>query len=696
MKIWRNTEKEWLGMSSTSYRADVDGLRAVAVLVVLFFHAGFAGFSGGFVGVDVFFVISGFLITSLIAKDLEKKRFSIINFYERRFRRILPALFVVVLITAIVAWFILLPLDFKKFGRSAITLSYFYSNFHFLAKTGGYFGDAAEMMPLLHTWSLAVEEQFYIFFPIILVAVFRYIPKSIGKTILVLTLVSLALRVWGEKYPEMSFFLLPTRGWELMLGALLVTGKRTTATAHLSGRVVRELVSMVGMLAIVVAVLCYDFERLMALMPVSNTLVVQLLAVVGTFLIIWSNDSERGSTTFVGRFLSLKPCVAIGLISYSLYLWHWPALVLAKYATVDETLSFVQALFVLLLSAVGAILTYKFVEQPFRQRLVFSETKPLFAASCSQLLIIALIGVFAVEAYKANFRPDVFPDSAIKYLEVKETQGGNQWRPKAFDLSPEGVRKRQLDVMGREDSGSPDFLLWGDSHAEMFARVFDELAKEYGVTGWHASYSATPPLLDAYVYKNKSRSDIRKEFNDEMFQLVLEQKIDTVVLSAFWARYSADRGDSNYNLSNNTDEKIEIFRDKFLKTMNYFKDNGVKVWIVKDVPSYSYDVPYRLAKNETYGDVNNVYQDFPEYKNRSKVIDDIIKKIDYDLVSVINFDDIFCHNSRCVTSYDGHSLYVDSNHLSTYGQDFVKNAFRPLFNEVIARKNSASIQLTVH
>lgn len=684
-------------MSDVKYRADVDGLRAVAVLVVLFFHAGYPGFSGGFVGVDVFFVISGFLITSLILKDLETGSFSIVQFYERRFRRILPAMFVVTLLTTLAAWFILLPPDFITFGKSATALASFSSNLFFWKKTGGYFGEAAELMPLLHTWSLAIEEQFYIIFPLLLVLFFKFFPRHLGRLILTLSILSLGLCIWSENQPETAFYMLHTRGWELMLGALLAAGKRTTAAARRSSHLFQEVAGIGGMLAIIAAVTLYDVEAITAQLPVSNTLAAQFLGTVGTFFVIWSNIAGGGRTTLTGKLLSLKPFVAIGLISYSLYLWHWPALVFPKYMSADEKLGLATATLMLLLSVAGATLTYLYVEQPFRRRQLFAGRKPLFVASFAQLLVIAAIG--ASVAYLAKGVPARFPDTALAYLITSgdsEDSEGKQLDP---ELMIEKIRQRQLEIIGNPPlSGRPDFLLWGDSHASMLVPVMDELAKDYGLSGWLAAYPGNPPLLGVSIYKKNKPGKTHKEFTDEVFRLVKEQRIKTVVLSAFWARYSSDSedfsNDRRFNLSSNVKEKQQIFATSFAETVKFFQENGVDLWIVEDVPSYGYNVTHALTKQALYGDIERVSQPLTKHHQRLQLMNRLLTETSQELRSIDPADEL-CKSGTCITSQDGKSLYLDDNHLSPYGVNRLKNLMVPFVMEILARNNQRKLSAVV-
>lgn len=304
-------------VSELRYRPDIDGLRAVAVLAVVLFHAGISSISGGFVGVDVFFVISGFLITTIIVKEIRRGDFSLTVFYERRIRRILPAFFVVMLFSAVVAYSLLLPQDFENFGKSLVAASLSVSNLLFWRESG-YFDSTAELKPLLHTWSLGVEEQFYLFFPLLLMFIARFFKQRWTLWIVLIAFSSLLLSAWGAKHqPSATFYLLPTRAWELALGGLLAMG----GVPPIHQRFWREIEALLGLGLIVWGISALtpesSFPGLNALYPC-----------LGAALVIHAGSS---GPSMVGNVLSWRPLVLIGLISYSLYLWHWPLLVFAKY-----------------------------------------------------------------------------------------------------------------------------------------------------------------------------------------------------------------------------------------------------------------------------------------------------------------------------------------------------------------------------
>jgi peptidoglycan/LPS O-acetylase OafA/YrhL len=342
-------------MSDTiRYRREVDGLRALAVLPVILFHAGFETFSGGFVGVDVFFVISGYLITAVILTEIEKGKFSIINFYERRARRILPALFLVMIVSIPFSWLLLTPSEFVDFSKSLVATSVFGSNIYFW-RGSGYFATAAELKPLLHTWSLALEEQFYLLFPFVLVFFWKLGKRFLFAGLFFLLVCSLVASQWFTRSnPMASFYLLPTRGWELLIGAFAAI--ILTKTSRREPRViVGEVGGWLGVAFVVSPVFLYDvstpFPGLYALLPCLGAVLIIMFA------------SQQNS---VGVFLGNRAFVGIGLISYSAYLWHQPLFAFARHASSGESGSVLFAALFILAFLLG-YLSWRFVEAPFRQ-----------------------------------------------------------------------------------------------------------------------------------------------------------------------------------------------------------------------------------------------------------------------------------------------------------------------------------------
>ena len=361
------------------YRREIDGIRALAVIPVILFHAGFSWFSGGYVGVDVFFVISGYLITGIVMSDIARGTFSIADFYERRIRRILPALFLVVVVCIPVAFWVLLPADLKEFGQSLIAVATFSSNVLFWSQSG-YFHGAAELKPLLHTWSLSVEEQFYVVFPLLLLLMWRWGRKWVVTVLLVIAVSSLLLAEWGAlNKPIAAFFLLPTRAWELLLGSLVAfylanESRRQPSLAQ------NNVLASIGFIAVAYAIFVFDakttFPGLHALVPT-----------LGTALMIIGARPE----TWVGKFLCQPSMVSVGLISYSAYLWHQPLFSFARHLglTNSATLTLVA---LALSSLILGYLSWRYVETPFRRNRAISRTRIFLFAGCGSLAML-LVGL---------------------------------------------------------------------------------------------------------------------------------------------------------------------------------------------------------------------------------------------------------------------------------------------------------------
>jgi peptidoglycan/LPS O-acetylase OafA/YrhL len=420
------------------YRPEIDGLRAVAVLPVVLFHAGFSAFGGGYVGVDVFFVISGYLITTLILRDVEAGTFSFRDFYERRARRILPALFLVLLCCIPFAWMWMMPDEMRNFSRTLSSVILFTSNISLWERTG-YFDQAAELNPLLHTWSLAVEEQFYIIFPLIVLLLWRFGRGSLVTALLLIAGVSLALSEYASRsFPSFNFFWLPTRAWELMAGALC-------AFLILRPNLKRdEALSLAGLAAIVLSVVLFDattpFPSLYALLPVLGTCAIILFAVPGTL---------------VHSLLSARVLVGVGLISYSAYLWHQPLFAFARIRSLIEPSPLLMA--GLAVAAFGlAYISWRFVEMPFRRR----GSWPLpgwRSVALASVTAAALLLAFGKTGNMTKGFPERFA-SRPEIITAEQRLTANH------GLSERCERFRWLEEACRTE-GDPEVVVWGDSLA---------------------------------------------------------------------------------------------------------------------------------------------------------------------------------------------------------------------------------------
>lgn len=495
------------------YRKEIDGLRAIAVIPVILFHAGFEKFSGGFVGVDIFFVISGYLITTIILSEKEQGIFSLVNFYERRARRIIPALFVVMFVSILFSWFLLPPLHMKDFSESLVAVLIFSSNILFWQETG-YWGVENELKPLLHTWSLAVEEQYYVLFPLFLMLMWRFKKRWILGSFFIVAILSLALSHWAAfTKPTANFFLLPTRGWELAIGAGIAfyfVYRKKIIKSLLSHRGLDEILGWVGLSMITYSVFMFNektpFPSLYALLPTIGT----------AFIIIFSSNE-----TSLGKLLGSKIFVVIGLISYSAYLWHQPLFVFARHIYLDPP----PKLIFLVLSAISLLLAYiswKYIEAPFRKRGTFSR-KQIFSFTAFGSVLFLTFGVLG---HFSHGFPDRYPlelkniaNLTLNKVNADRNHLRNQLcKTKIKDVICGTISDDKLNVLVVGDSHGPDGV---NIFAKAFPKVNILVAEKGGCPLIHDLVGVT------YSYKQCS------SFNKIRFSAIqqISESIDFVVLS---------------------------------------------------------------------------------------------------------------------------------------------------------------------
>ncbi len=635
------------------YRPEIDGLRALAILPVVLFHYRVAPFRGGFVGVDVFFVISGYLITALIHGEMRDGRFSIARFYERRVRRIFPALFAMLAVVSIAAAFILFPFDFARYAKSLLATAAFGSNFQFWNEAG-YFDVVSDSKPLLHLWSIAVEEQFYLLFPAILLLCGRGSRAWLLASVGAIFAASFALGVWGVAHAQAAtFYLLPGRAWELMLGALIALG----AVPPIRQRWLRESLSACGIGLILFVTFAFTSQMLF---PGPAALV----PCFGAALVIWATD---GGVTLTGNALSQRPIVFVGLISYSLYLWHWPLYVLAKYVlfrglSPAETAAAIAASFAL------AALSWRFVEQPLRRRSGIARTR-LFSWAVGAMAATAASAAFVVAAngLPQRLRPDV---RSILAEEEDHEPGFDR----CFGLTSRDVREGRLCRIG-SGAQTPSFILWGDSHADAILPAVDDVASREGRVGLFAGARSCAPLLGV---TKPSAPDCRA-FNDEVVKLAISHGISEVILEARWAK-NAEGTSYGIELQGDTvlvDDKSQrgdvagnhaVFARGLVRTVQTLVDAGKKVIVVASVPEIGWPVPAVLARLKLAHESRNLAPAVAIYFERQRFVMDVLARLKTIRgVRVIYPHEVLCAGGSCEVARDGIPLYRDEHHLSVYG-----------------------------
>jgi peptidoglycan/LPS O-acetylase OafA/YrhL len=609
--------------ASAAYRRDIDGLRSLAIVPVLLYHTHVPGFTGGYVGVDIFFVISGYLITGIIAREIDLDTFSLARFYERRARRILPALFAMIAVVVAVASWLYLPGDFAQVPQSTLMALLFVSNIWAFLETG-YFDESAKSSPLLHCWSLAVEEQFYIGFPILLWLIARHIPRHRAAVLVGATLLSLAWAVWKQADKDgFAFYMLPPRAWELFAGALLATGTIPTVRSAMA----REVLSAAGLCLIAFAVFAYSpqtvFPGLAAIPPV-----------LGTALLI-----HCAPETLVGRLLSNPLPVGIGLISYSLYLWHWPLVVFTEYAT-NSRLAGMPQIAVIAASLALAWLSWRFVERPFRDATRFSQRKIfLFSGTATALLAATAALMMPLGGWPARFSGET----------VRLDAAQQSFSPKRNDCLKFVVGgDRPECTLGA--AVQPVAGVWGDSHGVELAWVLGQELAAKGQSLIQRTRGSCPPLLG---YAPEAEPDCAPFNREVLARIKATPSIKRVYLTAFWA-------DDNYH----TPQTIA----QFDATIAALQVAGKQVVVLGPVPLQRFNVPRRLALASARGDQRPIlgksladYQrelgwftrNYPRWQAQGVIILDPLRAL------------LAGDTTRIVA--DGVPLYFDPHHLSLAG-----------------------------
>lgn len=649
--------------SVIKYRKDIDGLRAIAVLSVVLFHLDVGLISGGFVGVDVFFVISGFLITSILYRDIGSGNFSFGQFFERRIRRLLPALFTMLAASTVIAWFVFLPVDFRAFSEGLAAAVIFLANIHYWDKTD-YFGDPVEMIPLLHTWSLAVEEQFYIFFPLLLLFLTKYLARHVRIILAILAVMSLfSAQYMLTNSPEAVFYLMHLRAWEMLAGSLLALG----AIPAIRNRWLAEWTAASGLLLIIASAFLLTKETLfpgVAAVP----------AVAGAAMVIHAGSS---TVTWASRLLSFRVLVFVGLISYSLYLWHWPLFVFVRYYLIEP----LQVWHQILLSIGACILgwlSWKFIETPFRgsERRFMQPRKRLFQLTACLSLLAIVVSLPGMITRGAAFR---LPDQVANISAVtKETI---PFRRPCFGLTPSEIDKDDA-VCFLGTTADPSFLLWGDSHALSLAHGMDLAARSAGVSGGFLGKSVCPPVLDTQNFKP---SDVDcSDFNSAAVRyLERHPSITRVILVGVWSAYDA--------LS--TEGYDRSFAAGLERTMDLMRDMEIDVTFINEVPKIRYDVPSVLARVEYFNRPLDIRTRKHSHLQRKEAFDSYLEDLSGKYVfNVVDLDSVYCDDAFCNVITDGRVLYRDSHHLSAWGSEQAKNELMMMISDLSLGGRHAAVK----
>lgn len=643
-----------MSTKSIAYRPEIDGLRAVCVLGVMIYHTQ-AGLTGGFVGVDIFFVISGFLIAKIILSEIRAGTFSLAGFWERRIRRIFPAVLFMNAAVLTFALFIYFPVDYYNLLVASRSLVFGVPNFHYW-KALDYFADASVMFPLLHTWSLGVEEQFYVFFPLLVATLARKRPNRLFPMMAAIAGVSFAISLYQVRtgHAPAAFFLLPARAWELLAGCMLAM---VNPFERLNRRG-REAISIAGLACMIGTMIVYHDDMSF---PGANA-VLPVLAACG---FIAANAPDL---TISGQCLTRKGLVKIGGMSFSLYLWHWPLITFA-------TLYFPERAWVAPAAALASFpvawFSWRHVEEPFRGRRVFVTRRAVFrffltANAC--LIAFAMLGQ----------RTNGFHHRVLALPETAQKLYRDALNDFTFDsipaLAQEAILTGPTKMLGSETCGEPRFFLWGDSHAMAVSHTFDEVARQFGISGLYAFSLGLDivPAANPASYAHMRYKPNTVETDARILERIASAGIRNIVLINRWSRVLDDS------------EGPEDMR-RFLRLIRE-KAPAATVYVFQEVPEHRYRrrvLFYQSFLSEAIGWPFVFHPtDRHDYAKLTRNFEAAMAEMRDDRIVHVQLSErFFDANGQLVHRQGDHSLYVDEDHLSRHGSEHLA---RPMIESVLA------------
>lgn len=636
------------------YRKDLDGLRAIAVLLVLFFHLDFTFLKAGFIGVDIFFTISGFLISGLVIKQSVRDGFSFRSFYIKRATRLLPAYLFMLLFIAIFCWFIFAPLAYFDFLKSALSSTLFISNIYFLINHSGYFSTSVHELPLLHTWSLAVEEQFYLIMPLFIVIWLKIksFPLRIAALVLILILTT-AFSIYLTSINQgASYFLVVSRVHEFFFGMFLAVLINEYKEKLVPSKLTANFLALMSLIVLI---------SISILLSSKDNFPGYIAAIVCfcTSLLIFSG---LNTNCVSHKLLGCKPMALVGLLSYSLYLWHWPIVSLFKYSGTEFT--FAIQLIIIVLSFVGAILSYIFIEKPFRYgRYAKSGLVALLLYVAPAIFITAII-------LNKELIPSHYPSRVVtveKMTKSMPEDGREQCHSGSFNKDDNCY----LGVKGNTDNLA---MLWGDSHASHFAPFVDLVATSKAQKVKDTTMGSCPPLKDVSKLLGNAQSACLNK-NTSVLKYIEKEKIEEIYFSASWYGYYKEVA-----LKHGRERAEELLVKQVKETLIVLKSADVKkVYFFATVARPNQDLSSCYFKHITFGKNNCQFNLQLEQQELALKLQATISSFNF--VEFINVNSIFCKGDLCATNIDSVPLYRDGNHLNRYGSEVIAKKYMEFLDE---------------
>ena len=667
------------------YRKEIDGIRGLSVIFVILFHAKVQFFEGGYLGVDIFFVISGFLITNIIINQLKKNgNFNLFYFFERRARRILPALVFLLFSISLISIFLLFPDEIIDYSKNVNSVLFFYAN-HWFANKISYFDINQENL-LTHLWSLSVEEQFYIFFPILLMFIYKLKKNYFLSIVFIIFILSLILTQLGGNLkfhkpfienelnffaiPGFSFYILPTRIWELLAGSItayLMLNKKFKYNNF-------SFLSYVGISLIFISILLFDAQT-------QHPSILTILPVFGACLVIMFISKK----TALYKLLSIRLFTSIGLISYSLYLWHYPIFKILEKIFIIE-ISFYHYLFGIIISLIISFFSYMFIEKPFRDNTKIKLSLFLKIIFSLYIILISYTLIFIkFNGLKHRFNK--------KILSIYNSKDNFDLRILECSLNGKNINDHCI----RGSDAVPNTVLLGDSHAATLANSIEKVYKKKNKSFVQLTYDGCPPALNLEIYKSKNYK-CELFYSDVLRYLEDNSNIENVIIAARWPilidgkRFNNDLGGiesgnfhkvipikKNQLLINETQRK-NIIKSEIKKYIKKILQLEKKILLIYPIPENGWNVPKTYARYlKFYGEISEdlfiSYNTFQKRTAESSSFLDELSKIDFqNRIIKIKPDDYFCNNivkNKCIAYYEGKILYFDDDHLSLFGSDFL-------------------------
>lgn len=623
------------------YRSDIDGLRALAVFSVILFHINKNWISGGFLGVDIFFVISGYLITLILTKEVDKTgKISITNFYKRRIKRILPALLFVLIPTFVTGFILMAPDDLLNLSKSMIWSIFSAANIYFYSSIDtGYFAAGSSDLPLLHLWSLGVEEQFYILWPFAVLILLKYINTITQRLLLAIILFAGSLS-WAQATivvdHSFAYYMLFTRAWELLAGAivalLLHAGFKTKNS-------INEFMAITGLILVILSLIFVTESD-----PVPG--LAALPVILGASLLILSGVSYK---TYVGRLLSFKLFVAIGLVSYSAYLWHWPILAFLRYALIDIDLT--MAVLVIIVTFALATFSYLFIESPLRKNNVSTKNVFLwyFIVPAFTIVLASTITIQAI-TYKSNF---IFPWEKLKILQTQTLPAYAYKYNCQYSIFNVHAYQEKRCVYP-EKIKKANAILIGDSNAAHYLGMLRVFAKRLGFSLRNATQSSCPPVFNSNFKWVSPKYQKGCSLYTHTIENIAEQ-FDTVIIGGSWDQYYNKKG----------------FNKSFKKTIARLSKKVKHIILLEKVPimpGYNKECEIRAIKIKDLNCTAKFNNTLPNGQF-NKFIKDVAKQ--YSNVDYFDIRHKLCKDKVCSPYLNGIPVYFNAGHLSMYGSELI-------------------------